>query len=125
MLSVRDQVHRATVMGPRISRASHARASRQSRITVCGETWSASAVSSTLRPPKNRSSTTCARRGSIRVRLSSASSRAQSDEALDSACGNLIQVDCRAVTRCGRAAASFCRSPSSCGINQDTAHELR
>ena len=60
------------------STASQARASRQSRITVCGETPSASAVSSTLSPPKNRSSITCARRGSCAASRSSASSRAQS-----------------------------------------------
>lgn len=40
------------------SRISHAFANFQSRITVSGETFSTSAVSSTLRPPKNRSSTT-------------------------------------------------------------------
>ena len=59
------------------STASQARASFQSRITVCGETPSASAVSSTLSPPKNRSSITCARRGSCCASASKASSRAQ------------------------------------------------
>ena len=43
---------------PRISRCSHALASRQSRMTVSGDTFSTDAVSSTLNPPKNRSSTT-------------------------------------------------------------------
>ena len=59
------------------STASQARASFQSRKTVCGETPSASAVSSTLSPPKNRSSITCARRGSRAGEPSSASSSAQ------------------------------------------------
>jgi hypothetical protein len=40
------------------SRRSHIFAMRQSRMTVCGETCSASEISSTVRPPKKRSSTT-------------------------------------------------------------------
>jgi hypothetical protein len=40
------------------SRKSQDRASRQSRMTVSGETFNTTAVSSTLRPPKNRSSIT-------------------------------------------------------------------
>ena len=58
------------------SRASHALARLQSRSTVCGETDSATAVSSTLRPPKKRNSTTRAFRGSRRASSCSASSRA-------------------------------------------------
>ena len=42
--------------------ASHARATRQSRLTVAVERSSAAAVSSTSSPPKNRHSTTAARR---------------------------------------------------------------
>jgi hypothetical protein len=42
----------------RASRAAAAFASRQSRITVSGDTFNTDAVSSTLNPPKNRSSTT-------------------------------------------------------------------
>src|SRR5881392_1229334 len=45
------------------SRRSHAFASFQSCITVSGETFSTSAVSSTLSPPKKRSSTTRLRLG--------------------------------------------------------------
>jgi hypothetical protein len=59
------------------SRASHARASFQSRITLCGEIWSTWAVCSTLRPPKKRSSITFARLGSICSSAVSASSKAQ------------------------------------------------
>src|SRR5206468_7102163 len=47
------------------SRWSQALASFQSRITLCGEIFSTSAVSSTLKPPRNRSSITFAFRGSI------------------------------------------------------------
>src|SRR5580700_4472543 len=47
-----------------ISRASQALASLQSRRTVSGETFSTSAVSSTLSPPKKRSSITLLFRGS-------------------------------------------------------------
>ena len=61
----------------RSSAASHARATFQSRMTVCGETRRASAVSSTLSPPKNRSSMTSARRGSFSASVFRASSRAQ------------------------------------------------
>lgn len=53
-------VHRppASVRFP-VSRCSQALAVVQSRITVTAETPRMCAVSSTLRPPKNRSSTTC------------------------------------------------------------------
>src|SRR4029078_6939197 len=61
-----------------ISRASQIFASRQSRITVFGGTRRRAAVSSTVRPPKNRSSMTIARRGSACARFSSASSSAHS-----------------------------------------------
>src|SRR5581483_8889307 len=47
---------------------SHARASFQSLSTVSGETLSTSAVSSALRPPKNRNSITFALRGSTCVK---------------------------------------------------------
>ena len=40
------------------SRVSQVFANFQSRMTVSGDTFSTSAVSSTLKPPKNRSSTT-------------------------------------------------------------------
>lgn len=46
-------------------------------MTVWGDTFSTSAVSSTLRPPKNRSSITLARRGSPAARSLNASSSAQ------------------------------------------------
>src|SRR5882672_8912878 len=59
-----------------ISRASHAFAYCQSRITVMGDTFNTSAVSSTLSPPKYRISTTWLFRSSRVASLSSASSKA-------------------------------------------------
>ncbi len=58
------------------SRRSHASAICQSRVTVLTETFSASAISSLLSPPKKRSSTTRPLRGSISASLPSASSSA-------------------------------------------------
>src|SRR5439155_5762465 len=58
------------------SRYSHALARFQSRMTVKGERLRTSAVSSTLSPPKNRSSTTLLLRSSNFARFSSASSKA-------------------------------------------------
>src|SRR5581483_6323236 len=58
------------------SRWSHASASRCSRPIVPTETFSARAVSSTLRPPKNRSSITLLLRGSTSASAFSASSSA-------------------------------------------------
>jgi serine/threonine protein kinase len=52
----------------RISRSSHRRATAQSRETVSDETPSTSAVSSTVSPPKYRSSTTWLSRGSFSAR---------------------------------------------------------
>ncbi len=57
------------------------RAAFQSRITVCGDIPRTSTVSSTLSPLKNRSSTTCARRGSIRAKAVRASSTAHNSSA--------------------------------------------
>src|ERR1035437_9919934 len=62
--------------GPLNSRKSQARASLQSRMTVSGETFNTTAVSSTLRPPKNRSSMTRALRESTAASALSASSSA-------------------------------------------------
>ena len=64
---------------------SQARANFQSRITVSEETFTTSAVSFTLRPPKNRSSTIRALRGSTSASAFSASSRATSFARLESA----------------------------------------
>src|SRR4029453_1333660 len=66
----------------RISRRSQVRASFQSRITVSGEIRSTAAVSSTLRPPKNRNSTTRLRRSSNLARAANAASRATRSSAL-------------------------------------------
>src|SRR5947207_4480557 len=62
------------------SRNSQALASFQSRITVSWDTRRAVAVSSTLRPPKNRSSTTSLLRASTTASCFSASSTAKSSE---------------------------------------------
>src|SRR6185295_5886992 len=59
---------------PLISRCSHALARVQSRAMVNGETARTSAVSSTLRPPKNRSSTTLLFRSSTVASRASAES---------------------------------------------------
>src|SRR5262245_6573243 len=64
-----------------ISRCSHARAELQYRFTVAVETRVTSDVSSTERPPKNRSSTMRPCNGSIRVNRSSASSMASTSMA--------------------------------------------
>ena len=58
------------------SRISQFFANFQSRITVSGEIFRTSAVSSTLNPPKNRSSTTCAFRSYCAASARSASSMA-------------------------------------------------
>jgi len=56
-----------------IARRSQARAFVHSRLTVIGATPKTSAISSSVRPPKNRSSTICAFLGSRSARSSSAS----------------------------------------------------
>ena len=61
---------------PLSSRSNQTLASLQSRVTVSGEILRTVAVSSILRPPKNRSSTTRLRRWSIAASASSASSSA-------------------------------------------------
>jgi hypothetical protein len=64
--------------GPLNSSNSHDLASLQSRMTLSGETFSTVAVSSTLKPPKNRSSMIRALHGSNSAGLLSASSSAMS-----------------------------------------------
>ena len=61
---------------PSSSRSNQSFASRQSRLTVSGDTWSTSAVSSTLKPPKNRNSTTWLFRASTSANASNARSSA-------------------------------------------------
>ena len=69
------------VRGQRLnSRASHAFAKSMSRITVRWEIFMTSTVSSTLRPPKWRNSTTLACRGAIRANSSRAWWSAKMDE---------------------------------------------
>src|SRR5690606_11884541 len=60
-----------------IASASHARATRQSRLTVGSETSSAAAVSSMESPAKNRHSTTLACRGCTASSAVNAASRAR------------------------------------------------
>ena len=57
------------------SAINHARLKLQSRLTDFADTFKISAVSSAVNPPKKRSSTTLALRGSRRASASSASSR--------------------------------------------------
>ena len=64
------------------SRRSHVRASFQSRMTVSGEIRSTAAVSSTLRPPKKRNSTTRLLRSSNLASADNASSSATRSSAL-------------------------------------------
>src|SRR5262245_16167036 len=70
------------------SRNSHTLALFQSRITVSGEILRTSAVSTTLSPPKNRSSTTWLIRGSISAIALSASSSAIKSGSLPEATGS-------------------------------------
>ena len=79
---------------------SQLRAMRQSRATVSRETSSTAAVSSTLRPAKNRSSTTRTLRGSIAPSASSASSSAIRSRGACSGSGAAIFTS--SVTCCGR-----------------------
>ena len=81
---------------PCSSRVSHARASRQSRITVCGETPSASAVSSTLSPPKNRISITLrAARIELRQARQGIVERTQFGRPIGLRRGKLVEIDRR------------------------------
>ena len=66
---------------PSSSRSSQSFASRQSRLTVSGDTWSTSAVSSTLKPPKNRNSMIRLLRTSTFANASSARSSATTSNA--------------------------------------------
>jgi len=81
---------------PSSSRSSHSFASRQSRLTVSDETWSTSAVSSTLKPPKNRNSIIRLFRSSIFANASKARSRATTSTV---GSGDVTSSSC-SVTRC-------------------------
>ena len=105
---------------PLSSRSSHSLASFQSRFTVSGDTFSASAVSSTLSPPKNRSSTTWARRserrGEVRQRL------VQRDQVLAA----LLRHDQRLVERHARGAATaLLIALRARGVHEDAPHQPR
>ena len=68
---------------------------------------------------------TFARRGSIRVRLSSASSSAQSEKAGVRVGGrNLIQIDCRRMLDADSAAPALRGSPCTRGVDEDAPHDL-
>ena len=61
LVNLRDllpALRRPADRSPDSSRANHALANRESRMTVSGDTLNTTAVSSTVRPPKNRSSMT-------------------------------------------------------------------
>ena len=81
--------HRAS---PSSSRSNQSLASRQSRLTVSGDTWSTSAVSSTLKPPKKRNSIMRLFRTSTAANASKARSRAtrSNDGSGDTASPSLI-----------------------------------
>ena len=105
---------------PRSSRRSHAFASFQSRITVSGETCSASAVSSTLNPPKNRISIT---------RLFRSSSFGQCLERVvqgDQIAPRFVR-ERQVVNQCDpdRAAAALLIRPGAREIDQDASHQPR
>ena len=74
--STRPSARASRPSSPLSSRRSQTFASCQSRFTVSGDTFSASAVSWTVSPPKNRSSTTWLFRSSTRSSARSASSSA-------------------------------------------------
>ena len=95
-------------------------ASRQSRMTVSAETFSTDAVSSTLNPPKNRSSMTRLLRSSNFASASSASSSATKS------CSRLAGDDERLVEGdLHRTAAAFLRVARARVIDQDAAHHAR
>ena len=96
---------------------SHARAIFQSRITVSEDTFTTSAVSFTLRPPKNRSSTIRDLRGSTSARADSASSNATSS----------ARPGLRYIQRLGEIqrlglAAALARHPAAGPVQQNPAH---
>jgi hypothetical protein len=68
VLQFRSIVQLPSAFLPEISLSNHTLASFQSRMTVSGEIFRTSAVSFTLRPPKNRNSTTWLFRGSTSLR---------------------------------------------------------
>ena len=105
------------------SRWSQARASAQSRLTVAGETsTSTSAVSSMVRPPKKRSSTTLRLPRVERGQARPARRRARAVEVLALAAGDQRVVD-RRPAAC--AAAPLGRAAPARVVDQDAAHQLR
>ena len=100
------------------SRYSQILALLQSRLTVTGETLSTTAVSSTLRPPKNRISTTRTLRIHARKRVQRVIERHEVDARIDAHENGLIQRDMV------HAASAF-EVMTSCMLDQNTAHQLR
>ena len=110
-----------SVSWPRlISRRSQAFAVFQSRMTVSGETFKTSAVSSTVRPPKNLNSTTWLIRASNVASALSASLRATKSQLLQ--IRQLLHV---IETHVNRTATTFLALPVAGELHQDPSHHLR
>src|SRR5438552_13627269 len=96
----------ASSLPPRFSsRYSHARAKLQSCRTVRGETFSASATSSSFKPPKYRNSTTLLCRGLSTASLSKASSSASKSAPLS---GETTKPSSRVTCRAPPPRSRFC-----------------
>ena len=80
---------------PSSSRSNQSFANRQSRLTVSGETWSTSDVSSTLKPPKKRSSITRL----FRTSTAASASKARSSATTSSAGSGEVTSPSSSVTR--------------------------
>ena len=89
------------------------------------ETRNTAAVSSTLSPPKNRSSITLARRGWIRARISSASSSAQNEDEATS--GSLLEIWSRStvgqVLDLGAPPPLLSAARARAAVDEDTPHD--
>src|SRR6266496_4053557 len=98
---------------------SHVFASAQSRITVTAEIPKTSAVSSTLRPPKNRSSTILLFRSSKAARVFNASS-----SAITSGLRLCATIAKSSSEICSTSPPRFSFFRCARNVYQDTAHEL-
>ena len=104
---------------PATSRCSHARAFAHSRLTVIGATPSTSAISSRVRPPKNRSSTIWAFRGSRSASSRRASSIATRSRDRSGAAAS--PASSTSTTRMLRPSGPF--GPASGNVDQDVPHQ--
>ena len=105
---------------PSSSRASQAQATVQWRLTVAGEMSIASAVSSTVSPPKKRSSTSRAWLGiERREPIERLVERDEIDRSLAAGHERLVERD--ALAR----AAALLRAAGACALDQNLAHRMR